>query len=262
MEPRRNMNTDSVSSLTHTTELRTTRVPATLLVLTTWPTWVTTNTRNSSVTSQISDKPRSTPHTLSTRLILPHHPSTGDQLVLLPQLRTKDHAVHAGPSPPLVLLKELTLLPLDHWSHSQSNNSLIAQRRTEISVVMVVLWTTLSPILKRTRLNSNQPTHTRALVAPASTKKLMVNSTSSPSPMLLLTTSTNSSPLLPNSQFQLPLKPTKLLSNSTPVESSTQRNAEPTSTTVSSSSDTALKVQPLTGSSRTLGAQPGENPDT
>jgi len=67
---------------------------------------------------------------------------TGELRVQLTQLRTNVNVDHAGPSQLLVLLKVETKLRLVHSSHSQNNNSLIAQLKTE--VVMVEIWDLLS----------------------------------------------------------------------------------------------------------------------
>merc|ERR1711939_69459 len=63
--------------------------------------------------------------------------------------------------------------------------------------------------------------------------------------------------LLPKDQSPLPLMLLDLPCNSTSVVSSST-SAEPASITVSSLSDTELKDQPTTGSSRTPGVQDGE----
>lgn len=176
-----------------------------------------------------------------------------------PQLRTKDHAVHAGPSQQLVLLKVLTLLPLEVLSPSQSNNSLIAQRSTEISAAMVVLWTMPSPILKPTRSKPKVPTHTKVLVELALMMLLKANSTSDHTVMLPPTMPLNSKLPLPRDQFPLLLKPTRWSSNSTMVVSLTVPLVEQVSTTVSSLLVTELKPARTTGSLRTHGVPHGES---
>merc|ERR1711957_1013499 len=86
-------------------------------------------------------------------------PSTGDPRTPSPQLRTKLNAVHAGPSPPPVPLKELMPSRLDPLNPSLSNNSSPAPCKTMDA--MVDSWTTLSLGLpKETPSNSRLPTHT------------------------------------------------------------------------------------------------------
>merc|ERR1712166_735655 len=85
-------------------------------------------------------------------------PSTGDPRTPSPQLRTKLNAVHAGPSPPPVPLKELMPSRLDPLNPSLSNNSSPAPSKTMLS--MVDSWTTLSNTSRPLHSSSNLTTHT------------------------------------------------------------------------------------------------------
>merc|ERR1712166_1094224 len=76
------------------------------------------------------------------------------------------------------------------------------------------------------------------------------------------TTPPSSRPPLTRDPSPLPLRPTKSPSRLTNPESSLDPLAEPSSTMVSSPSDTEPRTVPLTTSSRTLGVPPGEPLDT
>jgi len=148
MEPKRNMNTDSNNSQTHSTTSRTTmksnqdtRKPST-----TSQTSVTTNGNKCKEPELERDQPTTLKSSQSAES---KRPSIGDQRP--PVLRTKDHADHAGPSPPLDLLKPDTTLPLDHSSHSPNNNWLIAHQHTETLDAMEDGWTKPS--------HTSRPTH-------------------------------------------------------------------------------------------------------
>jgi len=83
--------------------------------------------------------------------------------VLLTQLRTKDHAVHAGPSQLLVPLKVLTKLLTVNSTNSQNNNSLIAQEvmtKKETKDAMADGWIMPSNMPNKTLLKVNMTTNT------------------------------------------------------------------------------------------------------
>ena len=178
------------------------------------------------------------------------------------QLKTKDNVDHAGLSPPLVQLKELNSLPLEHLSHSQNNNSLIAQHPSEIWVAMVVWWIMVSHTLSKIHLNSNLTIHTPLLMEPANTSPQRELVKSHHSLMLPQRMLTNLRQQLLLDQSLLLLKLTELYSNLTHQESSPADSAEPASTTESSPSDMELKVDKTTSSSKTHGELHGETMDT
>merc|ERR1712014_449013 len=72
----------------------------------------------------------------------------------------------------------------------------------------------------------------------------------------------SSRPPLTSSQSPSPLRLTRWPSRCTPLVSSLEPTAEPTSTTVSSPSAMVLKTALSTSLARTPGAQPGETRDT
>jgi len=141
--------------------------------------------------------------------------SIGETVVLsLPQ-RTKDHAVHAGPSPPPVLWKVLTRLPRDLLSHSQNNNWLTAQPHMETPVAMVDGWTKLSTTSRPTNLKRKPTIPTEESLEPVPTMLLRVSPTIEDSLMSRLTANLNSKPLSTKAPSQLPLKPIRQFSNPT-----------------------------------------------
>merc|ERR1712127_1021147 len=72
--------------------------------------------------------------------------------------RTKNNAVHAGPSPPPLPLKELMPSRLEPLNPSLSNNSSPAPSKTVDA--MVDSWTTLSNTSRPLHSSSRPPTHT------------------------------------------------------------------------------------------------------
>lgn len=63
---------------------------------------------------------------------------TGERRTLIPTLRTKEAVDHAGPSQPLVPLKEPSIWLENQMSTCQNKNLSIAQRRTRTTDAMVV----------------------------------------------------------------------------------------------------------------------------
>lgn len=176
----------------------------------------------------------------STTLKLSQMVLTGETQVLLPVLRTKAHADHAGLSPPLVLLKVSTRSRPDHWSHSQSNNSLIALPPTWAAMVDGHTKPCLTlPAL--TLLRPKLITLTREETALAHTvhqrvKLVSPDQATSPS---LLTVLQHWPQLLANSQYQSSSKLTNQSSNHTEVVLSKRTvDVELLLTTPSSWSDT------------------------
>jgi len=180
-----------------------------------------------------------------------------------PLLRTKDNADHAGPSPPLVLLKVPTSSPLEILFPSPSNNSSPAPLKTVDA--MVDSWTTLSLTPDPTHWSLNPNTHTPLHgeeLEPAPLPRLLVVSYLPPITLMSKNHPAPSSLLLPSDQLPLLLKPTRPHSSTTLVESLLDPLAEPLSTTVSLPSDGEPKVDKNTTLSRTPGDPHGENPDT
>merc|ERR1719454_2755668 len=95
--------------------------------------------------------------TSQSRTSLP--PSTGEQRVQLPKLRTKDNADHAGPSQLLVQLREPWLSRLETSNHSLSNNLLTATE-SKTKDAMVDSWTMPSNTLSQTHSSLSLHTHT------------------------------------------------------------------------------------------------------
>merc|ERR1719198_1880487 len=106
-------------------------------------------------------------------------PSTGQLRVPSPQLRTRDSAVPAGPSPPPVPWREPTSWPTRSSSLSPSNNLLTAQAPMVTKVAMEVLWTTLSNTLRPTRSSSSLSTHTLAETESATPRAVLPRSRAS-----------------------------------------------------------------------------------
>merc|ERR1712153_6391 len=181
--------------------------------------------------------------------------STGSPRVVSLPSRTRPLADHAGLSPPPVPWKELTSLP-------PANSSLAPSLTT---LAMEAPWPSPSdstritpPSSRPTTLTPPEPVRSPLAILP------------SPLPMLthLLTpwspptTPTNSRPPSLRDPSPSPSRPTNPPSRCTSLVSSPDLLAEPNSITVSSPSDTEPRTVPLTTSSRTLGAPPGEMPDT
>merc|ERR1711990_1017804 len=166
-------------------------------------------------------------------------PSTGEARTLLPQLRTKLNAVHAGLSPPPVPSKVLMPSRLDPSNPSLSNNSSLAPSKTLDA--MVDSWTMLScTLLLETHSSSSQAIHTLPELEelpPANTANPEVLVPFPDTEMSLSDPNPNSRPPLLNNQSLLPSKPIKWPSKPTPPVSS-HLDAEPDLTTVSSLSDT------------------------
>merc|ERR1712167_296081 len=122
-------------------------------------------------------------------------------------------------------------------------------------------WTTPSNTLNPHHSRPSLSTHTlpESTSSAARPSHLLPSQEPSPlSPMLPQEAQLSSRLLLPRDQSPLPSRLTNPSSNSTPAESSTLLPAEPTSTTVSSPSDTDKD----TSLSRTPGPLPGEIRDT
>lgn len=190
-------------------------------------------------------------------------PRTGEPRVLLTPSRTKLNAVHAGPSLPLALLRELT-------SSSQEPFFLSPSKRSSPAIPLptdapVDGNPTLSSTLRPNFKNSSPLTHTpqdldnpdHANMMPPRVKlTLLLTPTSQPT---LLSNSRLPSTLL---QSQSPLRPTEPSSNNTPPVFWTPPLAEPNSITPSPPSDTELRVDKSTTSSETPGELHGETKDT
>jgi len=182
--------------------------------------------------------------------------------MLLPQLRTKVNVDHAGHSPPLVPLKVLAPSRLVILSHSQNNNSLIAQAHSVTMVVMVVLWTMPSNTSNKTSSNPKAtiPTLLKTVHATTNNQKVLLEL---PHTMMSQpTTQLNLWLLLLKVPFQLLLKLINQSSNHTTVVSFLIPHAEPALTTVSSLLDTVQTVETTTGSLRTHGVLTGVNLDS
>jgi hypothetical protein len=95
---------------------------------------------------------------------------TGDQRELLPPLRIKDSAVHAGPSHPLVPLKELGKSRIRNYGAYQNNSLLIVILKKipllekPTKVAMVEIWPLLLTMLLKTELQQDQSTHTLLMI--------------------------------------------------------------------------------------------------
>merc|ERR1712032_255 len=240
------------STRSHSTTPTTLTSP--LLATTSSPTGLRLSTRD------FSDTRASRPTTRKLRFSIPPTlltPWTGDPEVLLPQLRTRDSAAHAGLSPPLVPLKDLFSSPPVLSNPSPSNSSLTALSRT--TVATVVLWTMLSSTSSPTHSCLRMPTHTPPdRDIPANTFHPRVSVRLNPSRMSQETPLDNSSRLpLPRDQSLLPLRLTNSHSRATLAVLSPP-DAEPNSTTVSLPLDTVPLTVPITSSSRTLWEPHGE----
>jgi hypothetical protein len=187
--------------------------------------------------------------------------STGLPLVLLPPLRTKVNAVHAGLSPQLVPSKVPGKSKRVNYSLSPNPNSLIASRPA--SVAAVETKPSLSTTGPTTSLNQRLLTHTfqfktlvlTTLLLPTKTLLLLVTSQS------LLTQFQLFKLPLPSNQSLSQLRLTPLFSNPTLQVSLTALNAVPLLTTPSSQLVTEPRTVRTTGSSRTHGALAGVSKD-
>merc|ERR1719313_752554 len=181
--------------------------------------------------------------------------STGSPRVPSLESRTRVNADHAGLSPPPVPSRDPCSSPPEPSSPTLSSSSSIAPSKT--AAAMVVSWTTPSSTLSPTHSCLSPSTHTRADRELASSFRPKVRVSSSPSRMSAETPRVISSEL-PSARVQSPLpsRPTSSPSRATLVVSS-PTDAEPTSTTVSSPSDTELRAAKSTSSSRTPGVHHG-----
>merc|ERR1712079_297565 len=106
--------------------------------------------------------------------------STGSPLEVSPESRTRDSADHAGPSPPLVLLRVPTSSRVEPSSPSLSNSSSIATILALMDAT-VAPWPVPSFGTSPTRLISSLTTHTLLLTEPATPATILV------SPLMLVT---------------------------------------------------------------------------
>lgn len=173
---------------------------------------------------------------------------TGANKDTSPPSRTKDHADHAGHSPPLEPLKVSANKEVTSRA-SLSNNSLTAQAASATKPATVVLWitpsNTLKPTVSSTRTNiptrpSNKPA--KRMPAPSKSPASLTFPTATPSPQNSL-----------EDPSQLPSMPP----TGHPTNPEFSTTARPPSTTVSSLSDLLI----LIGLSRTHGEPHGERTD-
>merc|ERR1719420_308893 len=188
-------------------------------------------------------------------------PSTGDPRELSTPSRIRDSVDHAGLSPQLPPLRELTPSNPESFLSSPSSSSLtVPTSHTETSDAMEVLSRTPSLTGSPTLPSPRLLTHTLPPRAPA---KLDPSTTLESLSKLTLTSPQRLSPRsrlpLPRNQSPLPLRLTSWSSNSTPQECLTLLRAEPTSTTPSPLLDTDLMPVRTTSSSETHGELPGES---
>ena len=175
--------------------------------------------------------------------------SIGLKLDLLLQLKTKDNVVHAGPSPPLEVLK-VWANKMELFRASLNNNSLIAQDHSETKLAMVVLWIMPSNTLKPTVLFTKMNIPTRLLNKPA--KSIQDPSRSVDS--LTLRTAT----ILPLASLEDLSQLLLMLPTGHPTEVEFSITARLPLTTVSYSSESLIN----TGGSRTHGEPHGERTDS
>merc|ERR1712130_131430 len=181
--------------------------------------------------------------------------STGSPLVPSPQSRTRDPADHAGPSHPPELWRVPTRSLATHLSPSLSRSSSTATSTP--TVAEVDPCKPPSSGSRRTWPSSSPTTPTPERMAPAWRPPTPDNSralATRPSPPTQWTPSCPPSRL---AQSPLLSKLTSPSSSTTLVESSTLLPAEPTLTTVSSSSATEPTTVLATTWLRTPGAAPG-----
>merc|ERR1711990_1321382 len=189
--------------------------------------------------------------------------STGLPREESPLSRTRLLADHAGLSLPPELWKEPTSVPLVNSSPSLSSSSSLAPSLTTLA--MVVPWPSPSDSTRTTLLSLSLTTPTplardRLLLATPALR--LPPSRPLVSPWSPPTTATSSRPLLPRDPSLLLLRLINLPSKCTALVSSLALHAELNLTMVSSLLATELRTVPLTTSSRTLGAPPGEMPVT
>jgi len=104
-------------------------------------------------------KPQNPPS--HTQLPQPQTPSTGDQKVQSPQLKTKDNVVHVGPSPPSESWKVSSQPPPENSPTSLNNKLLIVQEfLMEILDVTEVCHPEPLSSLKEEVQSLDQPIHT------------------------------------------------------------------------------------------------------
>merc|ERR1711881_11877 len=102
-------------------------------------------------------------------------PSTGSPRELSPQSRTRDSADHAGPSPPLVLLRVPTSSRAEPLTPSLSSSSSIATMLALLDAT-VDPWPVPSTGTRATRLNSRLTTDTLPEPEPATRLTTVVSS--------------------------------------------------------------------------------------
>jgi len=205
---------------------------------------------NKSSSSNTSDSLLNPPPTpLKALMTLKSVMLTGLLLDQLPMLKTKDNVVHAGPSPPLEVLKDWAKLK-DNSRASLNNNSLIAQDHSETKPAMVVLWTMPSNTLNKTVLFTKTNIPTRLLNKPAKSTQDPSKSEDS----LILRPATTSPQPSPEDPFQLLL----MLPTGQPTRAEFSTTARLPLTTVSYSSVSVTN----TGGSRTHGEPPGVRKDS
>merc|ERR1712183_1139253 len=180
--------------------------------------------------------------------------STGSPLVPSPPSRTKVHADHAGLSPPLVLWRAATRSRLETLSPFLSKNLSIVTT-TDPWAALEVPWKVPSNGSSPTKLNWSLLTNTLARTEPAWNPHTKDSSTP---PATKLSQPTPPLPSWPPSLSKL----TRWSSRCTRLVFLTAPSAEPTSTTVSSPSDTEAKTDKTTTWSRTPGVHPGVRTDT
>jgi len=139
---------------------------------------------------------------------------TGETQALLPQLRIKAHADHAGHSPPLELLKVFTRSRPDLWTHFQNNNSLIAQLLTWVAMVdgHTKPWPML-PMPTHSNLKVTMLTRERTVLALTVHQRVRLPSLDQVTRPSLLTVPPLWPQLLVHSQSQSSLKLTNQSSN-------------------------------------------------
>jgi len=159
-------------------------------------------------------KPQNQP--CHTQVLQPQTPLTGDQKVQSPQLKTKDNAVHVGPSPPSESWKVSSQPPPENSPTSLNNKSLIVQESLmEISDVTEVCHPEPSSSLKEEVQLPMQVIHTKP--SKEAVKNLMNPSTLTDKPLSVQISIPYKEPLLTHqSQLLLMLQ----TGNTIPQESS------------------------------------------
>mmetsp|Transcript_24283 Transcript_24283/g.17097 ORF Transcript_24283/g.17097 Transcript_24283/m.17097 type:complete len:245 (+) Transcript_24283:340-1074(+) len=178
---------------------------------------------------------------------------TGLKLELSLMLRTRLLAVPAGLSPPLDPSKVPTRLPPVNLFLFPNSNLLTAPSPTVTSVAWVVSWTVLSTMLRMLLSTLSLIILTRDGLSVAASSPLKVLSKLPLTLMFLPTIQLSLRPILPRDLSLLLLMLLVFNSSFTRLVLSLKPLAEPTSTTVSSSSVWVKKTVPSTGSLRTPG---------